>query len=71
MQNNECAYLFDTNFNLIYDMFSYETGKINRYGIKRIYKYILDVIYNYYSHLNNAQLLKTDNESSTLFRDQK
>lgn len=44
LQNNDYAYLFDTNYDLRLDMFSNTTGKINKDGLRNIYNRIMDNI---------------------------
>ncbi|KAF9421458.1 hypothetical protein HW555_002673 [Spodoptera exigua] len=44
IQDNEYAYLFDSNYGLSLDMFSYITGKINNQGIRNIYERIMENI---------------------------
>lgn len=64
LQNNNYAYFFDTNQDLLYEMFSYTSGKISRYGMRNIYKRIMNNILNdlnIFNHINTCQ-----NRSMTL-----
>lgn len=42
--NNKYAYIFDTNYELTYDMFSSKTGSITNYAMKQIFKNIMKEI---------------------------
>lgn len=45
IKNNQYAYFFDSNHSLTLDMFSYNTGKINKYGWREIFSQIRSKIF--------------------------
>lgn len=61
IRNNEYAYFFDSNDTLSHDMFSYNTGRINKHGWKNIYGQIMSrIMFNY--DLYGCQEINTNTE---------
>lgn len=44
LQNNNYAYIFDSNRDLTLDMFSLKSGRVNKHGMRNIYNRIMDNI---------------------------
>lgn len=65
------AYLFDTNYDLTYDMLSNKTGKINRSGIKCIFGSIFNrILIDLKTYFNKTTAITTDSSKQiSFFRD--